>query len=146
MTVREIAHGSPEYADLVDLRRRVLRRPLGLDFTSEELAVEAGQHHFGLFDEECLWAVCAAVPLEEGVWKVRQVAVEPEAQGKGYGAALMKAVEARVDEIVLHARDTAVPFYLRLGYAIEGEPFEEVGIPHRKMRKVRGTEPDPVSS
>jgi predicted GNAT family N-acyltransferase len=42
------------------------------------------------------------------------------------------------DRIVLHARDTAVAFYLRLGYQLEGEPFEEVGILHRRMAKTLG--------
>jgi predicted GNAT family N-acyltransferase len=37
--------------------------------------------------------------------------------------------------MVLNARDTAIPFYLHLGYELVGEPFVEVGIPHRKMRK-----------
>jgi predicted GNAT family N-acyltransferase len=37
--------------------------------------------------------------------------------------------------MILHARATAVPFYLRLGYTVVGEPFEEVGIPHRGMEK-----------
>ena len=38
-------------------------------------------------------------------------------------------------EVVLHARDHAIGFYARLGYAPFGEPYEEVGIPHRNMRK-----------
>ena len=37
--------------------------------------------------------------------------------------------------MVLNARETAVPFYLKLNYAIVGEPFEEVTIPHRRMMK-----------
>ena len=37
--------------------------------------------------------------------------------------------------MVLHARQTAVPFYLKLGYAEVGAPFQEVGIPHRCMEK-----------
>jgi predicted GNAT family N-acyltransferase len=37
--------------------------------------------------------------------------------------------------MILHAREAAVPFYLKLGYALAGEPFEEVGIPHRAMEK-----------
>ena len=39
-------------------------------------------------------------------------------------------------KIVLSARDTAVAFYLSLGYSIEGEIFEEVGIPHQSMFKI----------
>jgi len=38
--------------------------------------------------------------------------------------------------MVLHAREAAIPFYLRLGYELEGEPFTEVGIPHRRMVKL----------
>jgi GNAT superfamily N-acetyltransferase len=38
-------------------------------------------------------------------------------------------------KITLSARDSAVSFYLKLGYAIEGDYFTEVGIPHRHMAK-----------
>ncbi|RYG35030.1 GNAT family N-acetyltransferase [bacterium] len=124
---------------------RLLAQFLGLDFGAEELSEESDQRHFALYDEDRLVAVCAVVP-KETEWKVRQVAVEPAAQGKGYGAALMRALEPSAESLVLHARDTAVPFYLRLGYEIEGEPFEEVGIPHRRMRKWVGTLSEPVSS
>jgi predicted GNAT family N-acyltransferase len=35
----------------------------------------------------------------------------------------------------MHARQTAVGFYQKLGYSITGEPFEEVTIPHYIMEK-----------
>jgi predicted GNAT family N-acyltransferase len=38
--------------------------------------------------------------------------------------------------IELHARDTAMDFYLKQNYKIEGAVFLEVGIPHYKMKKV----------
>ena len=38
-------------------------------------------------------------------------------------------------EIVLHAQDHALGFYERCGYEVEGDGFEEAGIPHHKMRK-----------
>nr|MBP8249907.1 GNAT family N-acetyltransferase [Chitinophagales bacterium] len=34
-----------------------------------------------------------------------------------------------------HARDTAIPFYEKLGYSRVGEEFEEVTIPHWEMGK-----------
>jgi predicted GNAT family N-acyltransferase len=37
--------------------------------------------------------------------------------------------------IILNARETAVKFYISLGYEIYGEPFVEVTLPHRKMKK-----------
>jgi predicted GNAT family N-acyltransferase len=46
-----------------------------------------------------------------------------------------KAIEMGKQKMVLHARDSAIDFYLLLGYKIVGDPFEEVGIPHHRMEK-----------
>lgn len=43
--------------------------------------------------------------------------------------------------IYLHAREYAVGFYEKLGYECFGEPFTEVGIPHRHMQKFLEQEP-----
>jgi predicted GNAT family N-acyltransferase len=72
--------------------------------------------------------------------RLRAMAVEPSLQGTGIGARLVVGLEAElkklaVQTISLHARDTAIGFYEKLGYSIEGEPFTEVGIPHRNMVK-----------
>jgi predicted GNAT family N-acyltransferase len=74
------------------------------------------------------------------VVKMRQVAVTPQAQGKGIGKMLVDWSETFAREhlfttMQLHARDTAVPFYLQLGYETYGDPFTEVSIPHRSMQK-----------
>jgi predicted GNAT family N-acyltransferase len=57
--------------------------------------------------------------------------------GSGYcGGWLAAAARARgLAEVVLHAQLSAKGFYDRLGYAPEGEVFEEAGIPHLVMRK-----------
>ena len=77
--------------------------------------------------------------------QVRQVVVAPEARGLGVGRLLMQAVEgaARAEgavELWLHARESAIGFYERLGYGCEGERFTSplTGIPHRTMRKRLG--------
>ena len=36
---------------------------------------------------------------------------------------------------MLHAQRSAEDFYLRLGFAPRGEPFEEAGIPHIEMSR-----------
>jgi predicted GNAT family N-acyltransferase len=36
-------------------------------------------------------------------------------------------------ELYLHAQESAIPFYERLGFVVEGDRFYEAGIPHRKM-------------
>ena len=37
--------------------------------------------------------------------------------------------------MILHARETAVVFYEKLGYSSLGDQFEEVTIPHWAMEK-----------
>lgn len=138
--IREVAFGSPEHASTIELRREVLRRPLGLDFSAEQLAGEEDQIHLALLHGDEALACLILVAHRDGEAKMRQVAVRPDLQGQGIGRQLVEASEAfairrGLTRMVLHARETAVPFYERLGYAVEGEPFEEVGIPHRRMSK-----------
>jgi hypothetical protein len=71
---------------------------------------------------------------------MRQVAVVPELQGQGIGRAMVEYSEALARTVgftrmILHARETAVAFYEKLGYAKVGERFVEVTIPHWAMAK-----------
>jgi GNAT superfamily N-acetyltransferase len=71
---------------------------------------------------------------------MRQVAVLPPLQGGGIGGALVRfaesfAVSHGIVRFELSARETAVPFYLNLGYEMVGEPYEEVTLPHRSLVK-----------
>lgn len=141
MQIRQIEFGTPEYDEAVRLRYDILRRPLGLEYTPEQLAAEYSEIHLAAFDAAGrLIAYLNLTPVAPDIVKMRQVAVESVLQGKGIGKLLVGASEQLAKhlgykEISLHARDTAVPFYLKLGYERVGEPFEEVTIPHFKMRK-----------
>lgn len=141
MIFREITFGSDDYRKECRLRDRVLRQPLGLRLAEEDLAGEQSHLHFGLFDrQEHLLATVIAVPLNAGEAKVRQMAVAPEFAGRGFGSRVLRELEDHlrqrgVHHISLHARATVVGFYQRAGYAVTGPEFEEVGIPHVKMRK-----------
>lgn len=141
--VQEVDHGTPAYRRLVELRDECLRRPLGLSFDAGELAAEASQHHFALVDDKVLLGCLVAVPLGQGRYKLRQMAIAEEFRGRGFGRQLVETVEAELcgrgaREFVLHARDTAVGFYEKLGYQPVGELFVEVTIPHLAMTKMLG--------
>lgn len=137
----EIEFGTPEYDEAVRLRYEVLRKPLGLDFTPEQLAAEYSDHHLVACAESgAIVGYLNLTPLDAENVKMRQVAVAPDRQGRGIGKALVDASEALARRmgfrrIVLHARETAVPFYLNAGYTVIGDRFEEVTIPHFKMGK-----------
>lgn len=82
-------------------------------------------------------------PLGRSAAKIERMAVLPRDRRCGVGRALIARIEADARRaglatLVLHAQAHAVPFYQRLGYATEGAPFVEAGIPHRLMRKRLG--------
>jgi predicted GNAT family N-acyltransferase len=135
-----LPHGSPAYEETVALRDDILRKPLGLTFTAEQLGAESSDMHLACYDDGQLVGCLILTPADHGAVKMRQVAVAADRQGKGIGRAMVErseeiAREHGFTEMVLHARETAVPFYEALGYDRVGERFEEVTIPHWKMRK-----------
>jgi predicted GNAT family N-acyltransferase len=136
-----IEFGTPEYDESIRLRYDVLRRPLGLDFSAAALAAEYSDFHLGFYDAQAiLRGILVLTPDSETVVKMRQVAVDTAFQRQSVGTQLVAFSEVFAKskgftQIVLHARETAVPFYVHLGYTVFGEPFEEVTIPHRAMEK-----------
>lgn len=141
IVAREIAFGSPEYRQELELRYQVLRKPLGYDKTKDLSDTEEIDLHLGAFDGDRLVGVLMLIDLGGGEVKMRQVAVDPSRQRSGIGRLLVQeaerlAVEKGFREINLWARKTAVPFYLALGYETVSEEFMEIGIPHLKMRKL----------
>jgi ribosomal protein S18 acetylase RimI-like enzyme len=140
MALKIIDHGSREYQQMVQLRNDILRRPLGLQFTPDELEKEKEEILIGAFEEEKMLGCCMLIKEEPSSVRLRQMAVLNNLQGKGIGRALMQFAEniARdrgFQKITMHARKTAVGFYEKLGYNVCGQEFEEVTIPHYVMEK-----------
>lgn len=138
--IKMVAHGGSEYGETVELRRRVLRRPLGLDFTREQLASERGSIHLALYKYGRLAACLVLRPEGEYGIQMRQVAVDEGMRGRGLGRRLVRisekvARESGYKRMFCHARETAVDFYSKMGYEKRGERFEEVTVPHLYMEK-----------
>jgi ribosomal protein S18 acetylase RimI-like enzyme len=138
--IRQVEHGSPAYWATVDLRNSILRKPLGFQFSVAELEGEKDSHHLACYRGERLVGCLVLRPLTDGDVQMRQVAVVPDVQGQGIGKALVEHSEVLARglgfrRMILHARETAVSFYEKLGYAKVGDSFEEVTIPHRAMKK-----------
>jgi len=141
MALKIIDHGSREYQQMVQLRNDILRRPLGLQFTPDELEKEKEEILIGAFEEEKMLGCCMLIKEAPNSVRLRQMAVLNNLQGKGIGRALMQFAEniARdrgFQKITMHARKTAVGFYEKLGYNVCGQEFEEVTIPHYVMEKL----------
>lgn len=140
MALKLIDHGSKEYLQMVHLRTEILRKPLGLTFTQEELEKEKEEILMAAFEEEKMLGCCMLIKESNTEVRLRQMAVLNNLQGKGIGRALMMFAEniARdrgFRKISMHARKTAVGFYEKLGYEVVGDEFLEVTIPHHIMEK-----------
>ena len=140
MELRVIDVRDPLYPDEIELRYRVLREPLGLSRADVAFPCEQQSLHLVAVDEKTVVGCVlfhANTPL---AGRLFQMAVTPARQGHGLGRTLVRALEAElrrrgVQEVHLHARDPVVPFYERLGYAAFGEPFVQVSVLHRLMRR-----------
>jgi predicted GNAT family N-acyltransferase len=140
MALKIVDHGSPEYQQMIKLRDDMLRKPLGLSFSQEELEREKENMHIAAFDDDEILGCCMLVEKDAETVRLRQMAVLNDLQGKGIGRALMNFAEnlARdrgFKKITMHARKTVAGFYEKMGYDPVGEEFTEITIPHVVMEK-----------
>lgn len=140
MAVFIIDHNTPEYAQMVSLRHQLLRKPLGLEFSAEELEKEKEDILIGCFDDGRIVGCCILTNKGNKTIRLRQMAVIAGLQGKGIGKVLIQFAEniARdrgFKKIMMHARKSAIGFYEKMGYTIMGTEFEEVNLPHFLMEK-----------
>jgi GNAT superfamily N-acetyltransferase len=140
MALKIIDHGSIEYRQMVKLRDDILRKPLGLGFTPEELEEEKDHILIAAFEDDDMLGCCMLVEERTDTLRLRQMAVLNDLQGKGIGRALMSFAENIARDrgykiLSMHARKNAVGFYEKMGYRIAGNEFIEVTLPHFVMEK-----------
>ena len=141
MALKIIEHGTLDYQKMVALRFEILRKPLGLIFSDDELEKEKEDILIGAFDDDKILACCLLTRENVQICRLRQMAVQNNLQGKGIGATMMNFAENVARDrgfriMSMHARKTAIGFYEKLGYKVSGEEFQEVTIPHFVMQKV----------
>ena len=141
MGLKQIDHGTREYNQMVTLRRQILRQPLGLSFSEDELENEKNDILIAAFDDDNMLGCCMLTTINNQTLRIRQMAVQNNLQGKGVGASLMSFIENLARDkgyrcLMMHARDTAIGFYEKFGYRLSGDQFLEVGIPHHVMEKL----------
>ncbi|MEV0599630.1 GNAT family N-acetyltransferase [Streptomyces sp. NPDC050315] len=136
-------------AEIFDLRRSVLRPGLPADAAVYPEDADPGVFHMAAYDGDTL-AACATffpdpVPGEEAVpaYRFRGMASSPEARGRGFGAAVLRAgiqeAARRGAELVwCNGRVSARGFYERMGFTTDGATFEIVpsGAHHRFVFKI----------
>jgi predicted GNAT family N-acyltransferase len=140
LAVVEAPYGSDLYRQSLGLREAILRKPLGLVVTAEELADDRLRQHFVATSRGTVVGSVSLRPLDGETIQLRQMAVAEERRREKIGAQLLARAEdwARGQGfrlMVLNARRGAQGFYARYGYLGEGEPFDENTVPHIRMTK-----------
>lgn len=139
MTCTTIIYNSEDYWKVLRMRELVLRLPLGLRYSAEDIKNEKGESIFAVLNGSQIAASCQFVVSGQNA-KMRQVATAKAFQGQGIGRELYLYCEEHlqkkgVKEIYCHARKSAVSFYEKLNFEVISDEFEEVGVPHVKMKK-----------
>ncbi len=131
-----------EWESYYELRYKILREPWGQPKGSEILAdEEMAIHAIAINESQEILAVGRLQVNSPIQAQIRCMAVATKAQGLGVGKKIMAYLEEKAKslgkkEIILDARENAVPFYKAIGYAIFAESyllFNE--IQHWKMQK-----------
>lgn len=141
LEIKPIDLNSKDYLIEKDLRETILRKPLNLMLSDEDLRYDHLFMHMGAYYDNQLIGLCLYREVACGVVQIKQVCVHPRLQGHRIGKELMMKVEERIKKegytsIMLHARKNAWSFYEKLDYEFYGDEFYEVGIKHREMRKI----------
>lgn len=135
-----------EAEETFSIRREVLRKNVSL---SHEMPGDKASEtlHLGIFYDGELVGIVSLMRAsiscfsESSQYQIRGMATYAPYQGKGLGKKLLKEAEMRlqamgVELVWCNARVTALDFYLKMGYVIQGPVFQlpEIG-PHYKMYK-----------
>lgn len=140
MALKILDYGSPEYRQMIKLRDDILRKPLGLNLTPEELEKEKDNMLIGAFEDDDMLGCCMLVEENPETVRLRQMAVLNDLQGKGIGRALMSFAENLARDrgyktISMHARKNTIHFFEKMGYRVASDEFTEITIPHFIMEK-----------
>ena len=138
--IKSVEYGSKDYGETIDIRYEVLRKPLGLIFTQQQLLDERGQYHLVCKEGEVVLGCLVLMPRSDTQVQMRQVAILADYRGRGLGESLVRcseeyAMDLGYQEMIVHAREPVVGFYEKFGYARVGDRFIEVALPHWKLVK-----------
>ena len=130
-----------EWARYDNLRWEVLRKPLKMSHIPlKDNLEEASIHLMGVTSEGKILA-CGRLHLNTSYEaQIRYMGVSKDLRRSGIGSKMLKkleddAIKQGANQIMLNARENAVPFYKSLGYFEVGPYESDIQIPHTRMEK-----------
>jgi predicted GNAT family N-acyltransferase len=134
---------SQAYQTCLEIRRIVFIKGQSVPVELEFDGLDQHATHFLAFDEQRGSRTAlgtARMRIVDGIAKAERIAVLEDAREKGFGRALVEAIEVAAREtglsaIRLNAQIQALRFYEKLGFVAGGDVFIEAGIDHCQMTK-----------
>ncbi|MBD1559874.1 GNAT family N-acetyltransferase [Vibrio sp. S9_S30] len=140
MEIVEIKTNSELYERALDLRYALFFKEPCLPREILFDALESSSRHFAVVGDGSLLAYGRLSDEGGKIFKISQMVVQPNMQGKGLGTKVLSklidtALELGAIEIYLNARLHAVSLYERLGFLKTSHTFvaKSTGVPHVKM-------------
>lgn len=138
--IKEVFFNTPEYESELELRDKVLRKPLGMNISDDDLEIELNDYHICALINSKVVGTLLLRKFNNTTLQMKQVAVDASLRNNNIGRNLISfaenfAKDKGFTKIILNARKTAIPFYEKINYVKIGEEFTEVGILHIKMTK-----------
>ncbi len=130
-----------DFASYYDLRWRILREPWTQSKETARDEHEDAAVHVMAWDGDVLVGAGRLHFNSPFEGQIRYMAVETQTAGRGVGGAMLRELEAcaraaGLRQIVLNARETAIPFYRKHGYSLSGKSKTLFGaIDHWYMTK-----------
>ena len=140
MALKILDYGTQEYQQMVKMRDEILRKPLGLSFSQDELAKEKDNMLIAAFEDDEMLGCCMIVENSPERAQLRQMAVLNSLQGKGVGRAIILFAENLARDhgykiMCMDARKNTISFFEKMGYKICSNEFIKLTIPHVQMEK-----------
>ncbi|MGG7079179.1 GNAT family N-acetyltransferase [Clostridium sardiniense] len=138
--IKEVFFNTPEYESELELRDKVLRKPLGMNISDDDLEIELNDYHICALINSKVVGTLLLRKFNNTTLQMKQVAVDASLRNNNIGRNLISfaenfAKDKGFTKIILNARKTAIPFYEKINYVKIGDEFTEVGILHIKMTK-----------
>jgi predicted GNAT family N-acyltransferase len=135
-----LASDSSEVDEALELRRRVFVDEQRVTLEADRDGLDPEASHIVAVDGGRIVGTCRLV-FDDDLAQLGRMAVDPDARGRGIGAAILEAAEresrsAGAQRIRLDAQTAARSLYERGGFEARGDEFLDEGIPHITMEKV----------
>lgn len=135
-----INYNSPEYQKALRLREDVMRKPLGLLLSEEDVKDDGKRIHIGGYYNDELICGCSLRIIHHKIAHIYSVFVKQELQNKGFGQRLMAYAEnyaksQGAKRLFVEGRKAAKNFYQKCGFSSCGLEYIDMNIVHQDMRK-----------